>query len=312
MCYNIVMFKHLFFHKLPRIFDKNITPEAQKNAQRWAIKIALVSFIIHLILVFIGVHFESAETIRHLIPPNYLSAIYTPFSIILIYEIFELVIIIPKSLTSFIAKQYEIISLIFIREVFKDMSKLHDLTINQENLEVFHNILYDLLTGIVLFLFVVIFSHINHYRHRIVSNIEVINFINVKKSLSLILGVGLIFLALYSFYDWAYSGYQALSHDQDYYHPIKLVFYKDFFTFMVFVDVFLMILSLIYTRSYDIIFRNAAFGVSTVLIRLSLTSPRPLNQWIALSALGVGIFTVAIFVYYNRIITREEKIEKNL
>ena len=306
------MFRYLFYKKLPRIFDKNITPKTTKRTQRWVVQIALASFLIHLFLVFLGRNFPQLTYVRGLIPSEYMTAIYTPFSFILMYEIFELVIIIPKSLTSFISKQYEVISLIFIREVFKDMSHLKNLNITSENREIFENITYDILTGIALFFLVIVFNHVNHYRQRYVSNIEIRNFINVKKSLSVLLGIGLIILAIFSFFDWAYTGFQVLAHGDNYHKPIKLVFYKDFFTVMVFVDVFLMILSLIYSRSYDVIFRNAAFGVSTVLIRLSLTSPRPLNQIIAISAVGLGIITVAIFIYYNKIITLEERIEKNL
>jgi hypothetical protein len=306
------MFKYLFYKKFPRIFDKNLTPEVQKKIRRWVVQFALASFVVHLALVFLGTNFESLKVITKLVPPSYLAAVYTPFSFILMYEIFELVIILPKSLTSFISKQYELISLIFIREVFKDFSHLHGLNITPENQQVFEHILGDIATGMALFLMVIIFNHVNHYRERYYSSIELKNFICIKKSFALWLGIGLIGLAIFSFYSWVLVGYQMLTSGHTYYQPIKLVFYKDFFTVMVFVDIFLMILSLIYTKSYDVIFRNAAFGVSTVLIRLSLTSPRPLSQYIAIAALGVGIVTIAIFIYYNKIMTMEERIERQL
>ncbi|MGA0166588.1 MAG: hypothetical protein ACO39A_04945, partial [bacterium] len=59
-----------------------------------------------------------------LISKNYLSAIYTPFSILLYYEVYLLILAIPNSITKAIGKQFEIISLIIIRDVFKDLSYL--------------------------------------------------------------------------------------------------------------------------------------------------------------------------------------------
>jgi len=48
---------------------------------------------------------------------NPIAAIYTPFSFILIYEVYLLVFYLPKSTTIYIGKQYEIITLILIRGI---------------------------------------------------------------------------------------------------------------------------------------------------------------------------------------------------
>jgi hypothetical protein len=45
---------------------------------------------------------------------NFLHAVYTPFSFILFYEVLLLVPALPKSHTSSVGKQYEIVSLIVI------------------------------------------------------------------------------------------------------------------------------------------------------------------------------------------------------
>jgi hypothetical protein len=55
---------------------------------------------------------------------NPISAIYTPFSIILYYEIFLLIFYLPRSFTTSILKQFEIISLIIIRRIFYDIPKI--------------------------------------------------------------------------------------------------------------------------------------------------------------------------------------------
>ena len=51
-------------------------------------------------------------------------SIYTPFSFILIYEIYLLIFYLPRSISTYISKQFEIITLIVIRRIFKDISDM--------------------------------------------------------------------------------------------------------------------------------------------------------------------------------------------
>ena len=53
-----------------------------------------------------------------------ISAIYTPFSILLVYEAYLMIYYLRRSTTLYIAKQYEVIALILIRGLFKDMAEL--------------------------------------------------------------------------------------------------------------------------------------------------------------------------------------------
>ena len=48
---------------------------------------------------------------------NPIAAIYTPFSFILVYEVFLVVYYLPRSISQYIRKQYEIITLIIVRSI---------------------------------------------------------------------------------------------------------------------------------------------------------------------------------------------------
>ena len=86
--------------------------------------------MLHLILIFLNsynlieISFGESNLLR-----NPISALYTPFSFILIYEAFLLVYYIPRSFSTAVSKQYEIMSLIIIRKIFKDIP-LVDLNAN--------------------------------------------------------------------------------------------------------------------------------------------------------------------------------------
>jgi DMSO reductase anchor subunit len=49
------------------------------------------------------------------------------------------------------------------------------------------------------------------------------------------------------------------------------------------------------------VFRNAAFVASIILIRLSLTEPNPYGELLTLLAMAFGIVTVLVFNFHMRI-----------
>jgi hypothetical protein len=82
---------------------------------------------------------------------------------------------------------------------------------------------------------------------------------------------------------------------------ITTTFYNDVFTVMIFTDVLVLILSLVVSGQYENVFRNAAFVVSIILIRFSLTEGYPYGAPLAVLAMVFGILTLLVFNYHVRI-----------
>ena len=125
--------------------EKNI-----KNFEKLILYFAVGGFLIHLVLVFLNLkyninYFVGLDNLLS----NPISALYTPFSFILVYEAFLLIFYFPRSFTTSIAKEYEIISLVLIRKIFEDIPELNlDSGIyNQQSLL----LLYDLIAIIIIF-----------------------------------------------------------------------------------------------------------------------------------------------------------------
>ena len=78
-------------------------------------------------------------------------------------------------------------------------------------------------------------------------------------------------------------------------------FYNDVFTVMIFTDVLVLILSLVVSGRYEMVFRNAAFVVSIILIRFSLTEGYPYGAPLAIVAMLFGILTLLVFNYHVRV-----------
>jgi hypothetical protein len=222
---------------------------------------------------------------------NYLAAIYTPFSFILFYEVLMLIWALPESTTESIAKQYEIVSLIFIRGVFKHIADLQDVGKLEQLSADMIPVGVDMCGGLGMFLLVAIFKQVGRRRTRLDvlhdQSASLAEYISRKKALALVLTISVVAMAAYRLLTAGLEGYQR--------------FYTDLFSVMIFTDVLILMLSMLVSDRYELVFRNAAFVVSTVLIRASLTAKPPYSAPIALFGMGFGILTLLVYNYHSRL-----------
>ena len=285
-------------NSLAAMFDRIYTPARQAWLDRAVVNISVAGFLVHLALIFLARILPHPPALIAAVGRNYLSAIYTPFSFILFYEVLMLIAALPQSTTQSIAKQYEIVSLIFIRRFFKDIAELDDIgklaQLSPDVLPVF----LDVGAGLVMFLLVTVFLHLARRRQGpdtlSVESEELKKFISRKKAVALGLTVLLVGLAAYNliqFSLWAVLGVKSGA-------DTNVFYYADVFSVMIFTDVLVVILSLVVSDRYELVFRNAAFVISTILIRFSLTVARPFSAVLALGGMVFGIVTVAIYDYH--------------
>ena len=99
--------------------------ESDDIVRRGAIALAIFGFLLHLSLWAlqssgrIEIVGDSVELVR-----SPLSALYTPFSILLVYEVYQLIRTIPDSFSSSVGKQYEIATLLIVRDILKRLSEV--------------------------------------------------------------------------------------------------------------------------------------------------------------------------------------------
>ena len=174
--------------------DRNV-----KIFERLIIILALAGFLIHLGLIFAEKYLGFDVFISKTnLTSNPISALYTPFTFILIYEAFLLIYYLPRSFTTSVAKEFEIISLVIIRKIFKDIPELNldsDSIINEGNLL----ILYDLLGIIAIFYLIYLFKKTWHNtpRENLTKNLKVS--LITKSSFQLVLSQFYLFYVLQIF-----------------------------------------------------------------------------------------------------------------
>ena len=293
---------NILLQKFADYFDKYFNAKNVRKVELLILRVAVFAFLLHLIIIFLGNNFIYFKNLQH----SYLKAIYTPFSFILFYEVFLLVIIIPKSISEFVGKQFEVITLITLRGFFHDIADLDLKNLVNINNPEFISLLYDLLASLIMLSLTILYYKIyqNNRKSEIVNELN--DFINIKKLVSLSMILILLLLSISSFYIWGTEMLEALKLKQNYPNP-NTVFYADFFSIMIFVDVLLLIISFIYHFSFFTIFRNASFIITTILIRISLTTEKPMNYVIILIGFLFSIISFYLYSLRNKKINQDTK-----
>jgi hypothetical protein len=284
--------------------------ERNKGALKYVIiRLSIAGFLVHLGLICLAQNLAHPPAVIAGVGDNYLSAISTPFNFILFYEVITLIAALAEGTTGSIANQFEIVSLIFIRDVFKDIAEASDMVTHHkltwEALPVFA----DMWSGILMFLLVAVFQHVAHPHsgHAAMPDHTPgrARFIAQKKLIAI--GLGVLYIGLAGWNLWLiFAGTFRTLMTGVASEMAPTTFYKDLFTAMIFTDVLILILSLVVSSQYEHVFRNAAFVVSIILIRFALTEGYPFGAPVAILAMVFGIMTMVVFNYHVRLAERAE------
>jgi hypothetical protein len=295
------------------LYQKLLSKKTKEKSERVILWIALVSFLIHLLMIGL-IHFN-VVTINE--PSNLLknpiAAIYTPFSFILVYEVYLLIYYLPKSTSTYISKQYEIIALIIIRRLFKDLSDL-SLSSNWFNIKNDLQFTYDLLASVLLFYLIYLFhvqrtivyrtfeNNKNHYS-------SISKFIKAKKWIATALVPILLIIAIYSFLNWSIGIFHPFKDNAISFKNINNIFFEQFFNILIIADVVLLLFSFFHTDEFHKVIRNSGFIISTILIRISFSVDGIINNILIVSAI---LFGLSILFIYNKFEKKlAEKIQDN-
>jgi hypothetical protein len=226
------------------------------------------------------------------LPHKHFEAILWAFTLLLLAEVVSLVFALAKSVATAVGKQLEIMSLILVRQSFKELTKFSEPIEWSETVR--NQVLYilsDAFGALVIFTILVLYTRLQ--RHQPISNndAERTSFIAAKKLVALVLLASLAVIGIHvaaNWHDGAISGtlFNAFSDD----------YFEIFYTLLIFADVLLVLISMRYTIAYPIVFRYFGFAVATVLIRLALTAPRFFDAGLGITA---AIFAVGLTWVFN-------------
>ena len=258
--------------------------EGAKNQKRIGAALVIV-YLFTLLLVFVNNNTLLFQGLSFHLPDNYFQAISLAFIFLLVVEIISLVFVLSQSVTNSLIKQFEILSLILLREAFTEFGEFSN-TIEWGSLNSpIYFIFSDAFGALVIFLIVILISRIKKSEKITKNEEEQESFIGLKKIIALALLATFIVLVIVEISRELFFGLQSN-------------FFYHFYTILIFSDILIVIMSLRYNYSYLILFRNSGFALATVIIRMALQSPPYIN--IALGT-GAGLFVLGIILIYSRL-----------
>jgi len=280
------------------IYQNIFSEIIKERIEKVILSISIASFIIHLLIIYlVDLKFVNLETNSNLLT-NPIAAIYTPFSFILLYEVYLLIYYLPKSFTKYVSKQYEIMSLIIIRRLFKDLSNLR-ISGDWFNIKYDLQFSYDLVTSLLMFFLIYFFYLQSEPKKNILvtgvtSTLSVMNFIKIKKILALLLVPIFISLSIYSFTTWITNIISSDVDSTNSFSNINNIFFEQFFNILIFADVLLLLFSFYLKDDFHKVMRNSGFIISTILIRISFSTTGLVNNLLIICAIVYGLFMTII------------------
>ncbi|MBE15560.1 MAG: hypothetical protein CL867_04870 [Cytophagaceae bacterium] len=285
---------------LNTLYELFLSENTKKRIEKVILYIALIGFFVHLILIYLSkfdlIHFLSESAFF----TNPISAIYTPFSFILIYEVYLLIYYLPKSFTTYITKQYEIITLIIIRKLFKDLSVI-EFSSNWFEIKSDLQFTYDILASIILFYLIYQFQKqgMRKVPQDDSTKPKIERFILRKKIIAVVLVPIFFIMALVTLINWM-GGISLSTNTFPGIETINNLFFDEFFTVLILVDVVLLLISFFYTNRFHKIIRNSGFVVSTILIRLSFGVSGSISTVLIVLAVFFGWVIILIHNQYEK------------
>lgn len=266
------------FDSLKRIWESTRTNKLTSNG-------LAVIFVVSVILSYLDRNHSITMGKWDQFFANPFFAIEISFTLLLILELLSLIFVLPKSVARSVSKQFEVLSLIFIRSGFKEFSHIEDF--NWEGMK--EPLLFIATYAIgALIIFVIIGFSERIQRHVILTNNEdeQREFIQLKKMLSLFLILAFLTIGVYDITELFKTGL--------YHHS-----FHAFYTVLIFSDIIIVLVALRYTLNYYKIFRYSAFVLATIAIRMAL-SVKPVYDVVI--GVSTSLFVFLLTIFYNHFI----------
>jgi hypothetical protein len=230
------------------------------------------------------------------IPAGHFAAIGVVFAALLVFEVASLVFALARSVAVSLGKQFELLALILVRETFAAVGHAGEPIDWAGIAATVPHMTADMAGALIVFGLLVPYARVQRHRAITARAEDQAQFICEKKVVSVLLLGAFLALGANTVTNW-FAG------------VAPTAFFATFYTVLVFSDVLLVLISMRYSATFPIVFRNAAFAAATMLMRLALSAPPYVK--LALAVGGV-LFAIGASVGYNAWTAATAREERNL
>ncbi|NDJ60855.1 MAG: hypothetical protein GYB67_07000, partial [Chloroflexi bacterium] len=222
------------------------------------------------------------EPLASALPSNHFFAVEIAFTVLLFTEVVSLIFGLTRSFSRSIGIQLEILSLILLRDTFKQFTTFSEPLEWELVIDSIVPMIADSLGALSIFVIIGLYYRLLKSRP-IGPEVDQRQFVTYKKLIAL----GLIFVfAIIGLVDL----WRLVTGQETY------PFFETFYTVLIFTDVLMVLLSLRYSHDFSVTFRNFGFSIVTVFIRLTLIAPTLIG---VLMGIGTALFALALTYAYN-------------
>ncbi|MFP3982943.1 MAG: hypothetical protein ACLFV2_04545 [Desulfurivibrionaceae bacterium] len=249
------------------------------------ISLALVAiFIISLLVIELKRQGINIIPWEHKIPANHFYAVDVAFTVVLVLEVISLIFVLPCSFSRSVGKQFEILTIILLRNAFKELVYFPEPISFTGNEMAVLRILSDGFGALIIFALLGYYYRLqDRYSPEKESRKikDLYKFVAAKKGLSLVLLLAFLGLGVT-------TGYKTMTGGD---YPD---FFHSFYTLLILADVLLVLIGQYFQPSFYSIFRNSGYALSTLIIRIALAAPSFYNVLLGIAAVLFAIFLFGI------------------
>jgi hypothetical protein len=255
-----------------------------EEARRFVAVVLVGGFLASLAMIELSRLGWLPESMAGRVSTNHFRAIDIAFTLFLLVELVGLVVGLATSVADTAGKQFEVFSLILLRRSFKELVNFEEpISWGMEaGREAVQFLVVDATAALLIFVTVGVFYRLQKHQPITQSEGEQRTFVQQKK----LVANGLLLVL---------AGLMVHAVVQPLLGGGTVAFFNIFYTVLIFSDVLIVLISLRYSATYHVVFRNSGFAAATVMIRLALAGPRYLG-----AALGVGaaLFNLGVAAAY--------------
>ncbi len=246
----------------------------------------LVSVFLLSLLLYLLIHQQILPAIGILSAfANPFFSIEASFTLLLLTEIISMIFVLPKSVAKSVAKQFELLSLIFLRHGFQEFSNVHSLNWEEMVKPVEYMFVYGAASLFVYFIIGIVYKK---QRHIIICRTDKAqrNFVRFKRVISLLLLIAFFVITAIDFNNLIINNIYTAS-------------FHMFFTILIFSDIMILLITIRYALDYRTMYRYSAFILATIFIRIALTSHPYYDIVIGSASALYLLFLVLTYNYFE-------------
>ncbi len=270
------------YEKITYVFDPLHHLWEHENMHK-KISITLVLFfLMSLVCIELNRRNLLPASLSSTVPRNHFFAVQGAFTVVLILEVISLIFTIPCSFSRSVGKQFEILSLILLRNAFKELSYFPEPITFAGNQQAILHILSDGFGALLIFAllgyYYLIQARTSDEKMR---PGDLYGFVAAKK------GIALILLGIF-----AIMGIRSAIGTVT--GTATSEFFHEFYTLLILTDILVVLISQCFQPSFYAIFRNSGFALSTLIIRIALAAPPFFNVLLGLAAALLAILLTLV------------------